>query len=60
MSIFEGNINQCDCCDNTTHLWVYIIALSAMVSAICWHGIKRICKNAREMPNPEIVNVIRH
>ena len=60
MSIFEGDMNQCDCCDHTTHLWVYIIMFSIITSAICWHGIRRICKNVREMPDPEIVSVIRH
>ena len=60
MNIFEGDMNQCDCCDNTIHLWVYIIILSLITSAICWRGTRRFCKSVREMPDPEIVSVMRH
>ena len=60
MNTFEGDMNRCDCCDNTIHLWVYIIMLSIITSAFCWHGTRRFCKNVREMADPEIVSVIRH
>ena len=60
MSTFEENMDKCDCCDNTIHLWVYIIMLTIMTSAFCWHVIRRLCKNVRDMADPEIVHIIRH